>query len=1166
MRCFVPNCENTIGVPFPEDFELKNIWLESLQVTDGTPDSSSFVCFDHFDKNNVEEIVNEEGSIEKKLLPGAIPRLLSLDYVIEKETEEFLEFKSPKCVTSHDSSELLDPPESNHQEDVIQPTKEDVIQPSEDVTEQAQPDQTVPLNAEQSEFGTQFQEFQEPDFILEQQEYSQSETSPQPFPTYSQNAEDTQNPEQNIGQEANLEIHENQDFLTVQHEFSPNQVFTTEGQVFSTEGQPVQIYTSEGQPVFNAEGQPVFTTEGQAVFVSDGQPLLTQEGHQVFISEEELQNASVEDQKFAIGEEITNKNAISEIKEEHMQEEVEVKHDDSQEMDLESQQINSEQGENHQEEMMAEEDINREASTSAVATEEFEEPQPDLPQDEFYSNQESMEINQEEKPQVYSEVLQQSTDDHEMQEEKEAEPFVTPPENIVMQWFVPNQPNMKTDSNVQDAETGGASQDDNRIVISYRPELEVPQQTVMQSQIVVNKNQEIPTPVKMVRQDNVSALEKSKDDSCRLCMSNEQVTVNILDNLKDTIMVLEAIQLCIHPLEVSLEDPFSKKICTRCFNVLQTYFEFRLNCIKVDVEQKRNYEKFHPLSRFMEKRKSVHQIGSYPKKTHMKTIISPSGMGYRQTEIVTVMGSNSKMPGSTKNITKKVILTPTPKRSRQADEIQYLLKDVNSDVGPNEKCVRQIINKVSRADDIQVFKLKKSPTSTTNGQSYPARYSSMQKTTVPLSLSPKKLNQSQIEALARKPPLSRAKQMKIQEELKKVIEGTMSKDDLSVDQVIVRVVSDDETEDATEHFPSKRKKYNYAGSGMIEPKQEFSKMKIGRSEVLIPKGIRVTIPDRFESSKGIFPCFPKIGAFGTEFALIDGYLFEHRLCKGKERFLKCVSCSAVASQKLLSTGKFENRACVKTAHNHHQLTSTEIKKQMFYYVMKKKMQADKGLNFRSVYDQICEKDPEIKYLVPLRHLINEICKHQLTQKMPSIKSFDDFYNLIEDDSLQKFQFTYSGNQFYQERFTVKDEGTKAVIFANVETIKKVSQSKLMYVDASFRIDTGENFSYQLVTVLVWMDDSYYPIMFALVSDRTMEIFKKIFSYLHDTLAPDLCPEEIVTDYEANIYYALGETYLESHIGGSVFYYTQNLYKKICELGLSRSWKPRPTLETYTTCC
>lgn len=52
------------------------------------------------------------------------------------------------------------------------------------------------------------------------------------------------------------------------------------------------------------------------------------------------------------------------------------------------------------------------------------------------------------------------------------------------------------------------------------------------------------------------------------------------------------------------------------------------------------------------------------------------------------------------------------------------------------------------------------------------------------------------------------------------------------------------------------------------------------------------------------------------------------------------------------------------------------------------------------------------------------------------------------------------------------------------------------------------------------------------------------------LAPLLRPTEIVTDFEATLYYALGETYVDSHIGGSVFYFAQNLYKKICSLNLS----------------
>lgn len=80
---------------------------------------------------------------------------------------------------------------------------------------------------------------------------------------------------------------------------------------------------------------------------------------------------------------------------------------------------------------------------------------------------------------------------------------------------------------------------------------------------------------------------------------------------------------------------------------------------------------------------------------------------------------------------------------------------------------------------------------------------------------------------------------------------------------------------------------------------------------------------------------------------------------------------------------------------------------------------------------------------------------------------------------------------------------------------------------------------------------YYPICYGLVSTKSREIYKKVLQYLHDTLAPRLRPKEIITDFEANLYYALGEVYVNSTIGGGIFYYAQNIYKKICSLNLSR---------------
>lgn len=108
--------------------------------------------------------------------------------------------------------------------------------------------------------------------------------------------------------------------------------------------------------------------------------------------------------------------------------------------------------------------------------------------------------------------------------------------------------------------------------------------------------------------------------------------------------------------------------------------------------------------------------------------------------------------------------------------------------------------------------------------------------------------------------------------------------------------------------------------------------------------------------------------------------------------------------------------------------------------------------------------------MPLKNIINEICRSPAATKTPTISHFSQLYDLIETDAFSKVHFTHSNRQFYQEKLSAPD-GTKAIMFANLDTISQLSHSSIMYVDASYKIDTKERFKYQLVTVLVWNDES-----------------------------------------------------------------------------------------------
>ncbi|KAF7281884.1 hypothetical protein GWI33_004085 [Rhynchophorus ferrugineus] len=414
---------------------------------------------------------------------------------------------------------------------------------------------------------------------------------------------------------------------------------------------------------------------------------------------------------------------------------------------------------------------------------------------------------------------------------------------------------------------------------------------------------------------------------------------------------------------------------------------------------------------------------------------------------------------------------------------------------------------------------------------------------------------------------------KVEEELLKVLEGEKcnnfdkaSDDTIYTENIVIEILDDDEPQMESllnnlnlpitikPVLPNSPKRRSIKRRRNSSTSSNLTMINTGSNNnevVVFPSGIKVQVKEKYNSPLGLFPCSTVKYLYHLEYIKADNYLYEYRLTKHHIRHIQCIvfNCPAKAIQKKhINTQIFHNEIEVTVSHNHPPPNSNDRRKQMFYSIMYKRMQKDKVFNFRNLYDEICSLDPYIKSLVPLNKVINELCKHN-TADMPSVHSFDEFYNTIENDVYYRIHFIDNQKQFYQDKFETTD-GAKAVVFSNSDIIRQYSDSKLMFVDASFNIDT-EDFYYQLVTVLVWVHESYYPILFALVNQKSQDLYKKIFNFLYYTLAPNLRPDEIITDYEANLYYALGETYVESSIGGSIFYFTQNLYKVICGLQLAK---------------
>lgn len=291
--------------------------------------------------------------------------------------------------------------------------------------------------------------------------------------------------------------------------------------------------------------------------------------------------------------------------------------------------------------------------------------------------------------------------------------------------------------------------------------------------------------------------------------------------------------------------------------------------------------------------------------------------------------------------------------------------------------------------------------------------------------------------------------------------------------------------------------------------------------------------------------------FNSEYIVAGGYLYDMRLTKGDTRRLHCIvnKCPGVARQYKVNRLEFSHRIKVIVSHNHRIPDAHERKRQMFYDILYKKMRRDRFFNFKVLYEQFCKQDGSLINILPLSAVVQEICKQGPAPPSPSVNSFEDFYKRVDQDEFNKIHFTDNRAQFYRDKFETSDGG-KAIAFGNEKVIRQYSYSKLMLVDASFYIE-AQVFPYQLVTVFLWVEQSYYPVFYVLVNLKSQALYRRIFSYLHSEY-PNLRPTEIVTEYEANLYYALSEVYVQSNVGGSIYYFAQNIYKKICSIGLGKA--------------
>lgn len=88
--------------------------------------------------------------------------------------------------------------------------------------------------------------------------------------------------------------------------------------------------------------------------------------------------------------------------------------------------------------------------------------------------------------------------------------------------------------------------------------------------------------------------------------------------------------------------------------------------------------------------------------------------------------------------------------------------------------------------------------------------------------------------------------------------------------------------------------------------------------------------------------------------IIECYKFpcsSHHYCF---RYLRCVlpTCQAKGVQEKVNVDSYSNLVSIEKPHNHCRPDANSRKKQMFFFVIRRKLHSDKGLNIKDVYEEI----------------------------------------------------------------------------------------------------------------------------------------------------------------------------------------------------------------------
>ena len=150
-----------------------------------------------------------------------------------------------------------------------------------------------------------------------------------------------------------------------------------------------------------------------------------------------------------------------------------------------------------------------------------------------------------------------------------------------------------------------------------------------------------------------------------------------------------------------------------------------------------------------------------------------------------------------------------------------------------------------------------------------------------------------------------------------------------------------------------------------------------------------------------------------------------------------------------------------------------------------------------------------------------------------------------------------------QRFLLYDSGVdsgnlRILIFGTESNLEILNTSSVWLADGTFK--TVPSLFYQLYVIhglkgvtKPMKDGHLLPSLFVLLPNKLQETYHKMWNQVK-ILCPDACPTNLIVDFEKAAINAFESHFLQTQVKGCFFHLTQNVWRKIQELGLKKKYQ------------